>query len=1073
MRLIIFELRTLTAVLVIWMTFIIRSVSGLVVLALFGSTSALRADPLIYTQSVEKVSSSGIAEVSASDVEKLPLPTGGAIPQWIWGADFHKVYHVKKTFSGPVKKAVLQLTCDNGFIAKLNGQQIAAGTEWAQSSKVDITKSVTEGENTLLTEIKNEGSVGGFVARLTLYRPDGHVEQIVSDESWLLAVTPDTAEWAKPQIVGHLGDSPWGDVFSEGRVASGQFNTLPGFQVERLFTVPKDELGSWVCITFDHKGRLIASDQDNKGLCRITLPAIGSSDPVKVEKLTVDISAAQGMLYAFDALYVTVNGGKGSGLYRCKDTNGDDQFDLVEKLKEFQGGGEHGPHALQLSPDGQSICVIAGNHTLPPFDRTALASMPEEERARLKSRQPMNWDEDHLLPRQWDANGHAVGILAPGGWIAKTDPDGKTWDIISSGYRNAYDMAFNADGELFAYDADMEYDFGSPWYRPTRVSHATSGSEFGWRSGTSKWPANYLDSLPELVNIGPGSPVGVAFGYGTKFPAKYQNALYVCDWTFGTMYAIHMQPRGASYVATKEEFLSRTPLPLTDTAVAPDGTLCFTIGGRGTQSELYRVVYTGTDATEPAIAKNTATTHLHDLRKQLEGFHSKQTDPKPAVDLAFPNLNHPDRFIRYAARIALENQPADAWRDMVLGSTAPNQLINGVSGLARLGGDAALRHRVIESLDKLNWVTLTHTQRVELARAYELVFMRLGEPEEADRLLVIKKLDERFPAIQLPGQADPQFALQLDDLNKELANLLVYLRAPGISTKIAALLAAPPQQIAPNFGELLSRNAGYGGTLLAVQKNHPDSMQMHYAFALRNLKTGWTIEDRKTYFNWFNLARTWSGGASYQGFLRNMDREAWENATEQEKLAIVAFGARKPVLPPELPKPAGPGQDWTLESVLAAAGPELKERNFEHGKQMFAATRCILCHRYDGEGGATGPELTQLAGRFSLKDMAEAVVDPNKVVPDLFRASVVTTKAGQVYTGRIASESAESITIITNPEDATKFITIPIGEIEDRAVSTTSQMPKDLLKPLNQEEVLDLMAFLLSRGNKDSVMFKK
>jgi hypothetical protein len=168
--------------------------------------------------------------------------------------------------------------------------------------------------------------------------------------------------------------------------------------------------------------------------------------------------------------------------------------------------------------------------------------------------------------------------------------------MVSIGYRNQYDFAFNADGEMFAYDADMEWDLGSPWYRPTRVVHATSGSEFGWRSGTGKWPAYYVDSLPELVNIGPGSPVGVDFGYGTKFPEKYQKALYICDWTFGTMYAIHIEPSGASYKASKEEFVARTPLPLTDVTVGKDGALYFTIGGRGTQSELYRVTYVGTGA---------------------------------------------------------------------------------------------------------------------------------------------------------------------------------------------------------------------------------------------------------------------------------------------------------------------------------------------------------------------------------------------------------------------------------------------------------------------------------------------
>src|SRR5690606_20080829 len=131
---------------------------------------------------------------------------------------------------------------------------------------------------------------------------------------------------------------------------------------------------------------------------------------------------------------------------------------------------------------------------------------------------------------------------------------------ISIGYRNQYDIAFNADGELFSYDADMEWDFGAPWYRPTRAVHSTSGSEFGWRSGTGKWPAYYEDSLPAVVDLGPGSPVGVAFGYGAKFPAKYQKALYLLDWTYSMIYAIHLTPDGSSYKATTEEFAVGQPM---------------------------------------------------------------------------------------------------------------------------------------------------------------------------------------------------------------------------------------------------------------------------------------------------------------------------------------------------------------------------------------------------------------------------------------------------------------------------------------------------------------------------------
>ena len=82
-------------------------------------------------------------------------------------------------------------------------------------------------------------------------------------------------------------------------------------------------------------------------------------------------------------------------------------------------------------------------------------------------------------------------------------------ELFCIGFRNEYDIALNRYGDLFTYDADMEWDMGSPWYRPTRICHVVSGGDYGWRSGTGKWPTYYEDSLPPVVDIGPGSPTGV------------------------------------------------------------------------------------------------------------------------------------------------------------------------------------------------------------------------------------------------------------------------------------------------------------------------------------------------------------------------------------------------------------------------------------------------------------------------------------------------------------------------------------------------------------------------------------
>lgn len=1053
------------------------SLCGCSLLAGFARGAEPAAEQKLFTQLPEIASGSEPAAEPAAPAKanaRIDWNAGPA-PVWIWGASTNSDYVLRKTFVGGSKSARLIASCDNAMKVYVNGQLVASSGEWQSPPEADVQKFVRDGENVLTAQVANHGAAAGFVLKLALTGADGQTRYVVSDDSWQASEAADGKDAVAVSVKGKYGAAPWGKVFdgeakAAGSVARGAFNVLPGFQVERLFTVPKDELGSWVNITTDNQGRLIVSDQGPKGLCRVTPPPIGSHEPTKVERLDVKISGAQGLLWAFDSLYVMVNaGGDGPGLYRVKDTNGDGELDAVEKLKEIRGAGEHGPHALRLSPDGKSIYALAGNHTRTPFDvqlnakpQTLGGIRAEQLHAQLPegaaSRLPANWDEDQVLPRQWDGNGHAAGILAPGGWIAKTDPDGKTWEVVSSGYRNEFDMAFNADGELFAYDADMEWDYGMPWYRPTRVAHAVSGSEFGWRSGTGKWPTYYPDSLPEVVNIGPGSPVGVEFGYGTKFPAKYQKALYLCDWTFGTMYAIHLEPSGASYKGIKEEFVSRSPLPLTDATVGRDGALYFTIGGRGAQSELFRVTYVGKESTAPAELHDPRQAELRELRRRIEAYPVPGADPASAVAFLLPYLGHADRHIRYAARVGLERIPVDHWLDKALSAGEPEAVITAVVGLARQA-DPVARPKLLAALGKIDPAKLNEGKQLELLRAYELTFIRLGLPDDAEQQTLAAKFESLFPA-------------KSAFVNRELANLMVALGSPRVIARLLPTLERERVKTSQDYGGLLARNAGYGGTVAAVEANQPDQQQVAYAFALRNVKTGWTNNQRQVYFTWFEKARTWNGGASYQKFLTHIEDDAFANASDAERLLIESRGWRKPYKIPPLPKPAGPGKAYTLDDLLALAKDGLHKRNFKNGQKMFAAARCVICHRFNSEGGATGPDLTQLAGRFNLKDLSEAIVDPSKVVSDQYKSTIVQTQDGKVYTGRIVSLDDTTITVLTDPEDSTKIVVLKKTDVEEQKPSPVSLMPKDLLSQLNEKEVLDLLAYLLSRGSPQDAMFK-
>ena len=103
----------------------------------------------------------------------------------------------------------------------------------------------------------------------------------------------------------------------------------------------------------------------------------------------------------------------------------------------------------------------------------------------------------------------------------------------------------------------------------------------------------------------------------------------------------------------------------------------FAIGGRRTNSGLYRVTYTGAESTEPSRGGD-AGDEARALRRSLEAFHG-HADPK-AVDAAWPHLGHPDRFIRYAARVAIEFQDPKDWQDRALAETNTQASLDGPAG---------------------------------------------------------------------------------------------------------------------------------------------------------------------------------------------------------------------------------------------------------------------------------------------------------------------------------------------------------------------------------------------------------
>jgi hypothetical protein len=600
---------------------------------------------------------------------------------------------------------------------------------------------------------------------------------------------------------------------------------LHGFKVEIVAKADRPTQGSWISITEDDQGRLILGANEQQPFTRLTLDKAGAV--TKTETIFTPVSEAMGITWHDKALYVQGgrlekpftqaldNPGFGrqsgqAGLHRLRDPKGDGSFTAIDTLRTWDGheGGhsDHGIHEARVSPDGKHFYIINGNGVVPPPD--------------VSPNSPLrNYADDRIIPLLGTQTGRLGHEKAPGGTIARTTFDGKEPHLFSGGIRNALHFDWNADGEIFSFDSDMEPEFGVPWYRPVRVFWTPSAADLGYRGNSGKYPTWYEDSLPPLVEVGLGSPVGVTFGYRTAFPAKYQKALFVADNVYGRIIAVHLAPVGSGYVATSwENFIwpkslyggtPRMPHNVTDMIVSRDGTFYYVIGNRRTQSYLMKATYTGSLPTARVEYRNTDGAQERAVRRSLEAFHWTRDDPK-AVAAAWPHLGSEDRFLRFAARVALETVSADTWKARAIAEKDPATSLIALLALARVGG-AAANDELFTALDRFPLATLSDPLRIQKLRVIEVAVSRNGAPSAAAVHRVVADVDSVFPGSSF-------------ELNTEMSQILAAFNGETVVEK----------------------------TLRLMVQSKIYEEQFAYRYNLRSVTTGWTLDARKAYFQWFN-----------------------------------------------------------------------------------------------------------------------------------------------------------------------------------------------------------------------------
>ena len=793
-------------------------------------------------------------------------------PCWIWGPAqlpanssrrFVKTFHAHWK---PVGARLRFAPISTRLAISLDGNTIATSEPYGPIQTLELASRIAPGDHELVVDADGVVGPSAFFLELELESADATRDIVVTGPDWQMAdraalslgpiedrllvpadrrveidVVEDYEQWQRA-LGTQLGTDP------------ASFRAIRGFQIQLVRSALPDE-DSWVSLKFDTEGRAIIA-REQAGLLRMTL----SSDHnavTQVEIVNDTLAECRGMVFVGDDLYVNANNSK--GLYRLRSAgNG---FAQPELIYASSGDVGHGRNDLAVSADGR-LYSIHGDAVDLPLTAVDYTS-PFRDARRGKSTR-----EGHLL---------------------RIDPKSRdNVELLVAGLRNPFGIDSNADGELFTYDADAEYDMGSPWYRPTRVSHLLAGGDYGWRGVTHSWPPYYPDHPDNVrpnLDIGKGSPTAVRFGTASHFPQPYRDALFILDWAYGRIIAVHMIPRGSSYLMAAETFLQGRPLNVTDIDFGPDRNMYVVTGGRKTQSALYRISYVGERGSTPLSAgpyqidRDAFAKKSRELRHELE---AKLVQPPNArsISAVWPYLADPDPWIRYTAANVIEHHPIVQWQDRALTETAVTPAIQALMALARSGNPSvypAILLRLNELLPEL-------ATRNDKHAAFYTYWLCITQAENLDTQLrnqVIANLNATFPSMSSMGT---------DYLhNRLLSEILVKLDAPDVVAKTIHLLKTASVQ----------------------------AEQLHYLYVLRNARQGWTQESRHEYFSGLAHAKHFLGGAGMADFLTRIREEAIQTLTIEERQSLQSLldeersndEAFDPVARPLVKR-------WTLDQLL-------------------------------------------------------------------------------------------------------------------------------------------------------------
>ena len=840
-----------------------------------------------------------------------------------------------------------------------------------------------------------------------------------------------------------------------------------------------------------------------------------------------------------------------AGIFRLEDTNGDDVADTIETLAMAGSIQEHGPHAIRRRPDGGIALVVGNNETIadPALDLTSpvLKDKDAQFLPYFANFGQSAREGAHSAIFEWNAAAKKFRVFSGGnrnsydfaynlaGELFLFDSD-MEWDIGLPWYREVRTVHEILNGNYGYRNGSGKYP---PYYidslPPTR--DLGRGSPVGVEFYTSyAYPKEFFDSFFEAdwsrgrllytsltpsgatytsrtdraefvhgepfnitdVEVGPDGLMYFTTGgrstTGGLWRLRYTGAGPAAPEMTGIL-AVVRQPQplsswgwaaiekvkssmGTGFGSELEKLARNTSAAGMERAraiyemqrhgAAPSGALLTALVTDANADVRAAVTYVA--GVQGEAAKTVAAAALKDRdpavrRRAAEALvRMGQSPDKPSlapVADVYALLNDPDRFVRWAGRIAIEQTARAEWKDRVIAETNPLGALEGMLAWVRTANGESLQPVIDKQFGMLKQTNLSVENKLRLYRAlmFTATEVKDGLPA-AERVQLNGLIINQFPSTS--GNNDER-------INRELALMLGYAGQPAAISKI---LAAIPKG------------------------NDKQELQLHYLYALRMIKQGWTSPEKTELAEVLGRASKWRGGAQFINFVGQFFESVSDlYATDEEKQLLYEKAPDfSPLTPAELADiqarqaaaaaagrggrggPGGGGGRGAAAPLAARTAGRVLSRqemyeetvyqpqqvlDVDAGRKAFEAN-CASCHKFGSVGndhGVAGLNLSASPLRSSKAALLEAVFFPNRKLAPEHETTAIETTDGKKINALVLKESGATVSILASDGTATD---LPKAQIKSRTKTKTSIMPDSLADTIDRNTMRNLAAFLVA-----------